>query len=100
MAEKTYNLKKLHKELEDAGIPIHGCAADGRIDFKDEATKEQKTQAQVILDAHVPTWYVEERIKEYPAISEQLDMLYWDQVNGTTIWKDKIASIKAKYPKE
>ena len=26
-------------------------------------------------------------------------MQYWDAVNGTTTWKDKIASIKAKYPK-
>ena len=26
-------------------------------------------------------------------------MQYWDAVNGTTTWKDKIAEIKAKYPK-
>jgi hypothetical protein len=39
------------------------------------------------------------RRSEYPELTEQLDMMYWDQVNGTTVWKDTIESIKAKYPK-
>lgn len=43
--------------------------------------------------------YAEKRIAEYPAIVEQLDMIYWDGVNGTTNWQDKIAEIKLKYPK-
>ena len=43
--------------------------------------------------------YDEKRRKEYPPFSDQLDMLYWDTVNGTTKWKDKIAEIKTKYPK-
>ena len=33
-------------------------------------------------------------------IKNQLDMIYKDQVNGTTTWKDKITEIKNKYPKE
>lgn len=44
--------------------------------------------------------YAEKRRDEYPQIADQLDMLYWDKVNGTTIWQDTIAAIKAKYPKE
>ena len=39
------------------------------------------------------------RAMAYPDIKDQLDMLYWDKVNGTTIWQDKIAEVKAKYPK-
>tara|TARA_Y100000004_G_C8875066_1_gene395008 strand:+ start:683 stop:931 length:249 start_codon:yes stop_codon:yes gene_type:complete len=35
----------------------------------------------------------------YPSIQEQLDMQYWDQVNGTTTWKDAIAKVKSDYPK-
>ena len=35
----------------------------------------------------------------YLPIQQQLDMQYWDSVNGTTIWKDHIAAVKAKYPK-
>jgi len=26
-------------------------------------------------------------------------MLYWDQVNGTTVWMDTIATIKQEFPK-
>ena len=40
----------------------------------------------------------ETRKKLYPSIQEQLDMQYWDNVNGTTIWKDKIAEIKTANP--
>ena len=35
----------------------------------------------------------------YLPMSQQLDMQYWDSVNGTTTWKDHIAAVKAKYPK-
>lgn len=35
----------------------------------------------------------------YPSIQEQLDMQYWDSVNGTTTWKDAIAKVKTDNPK-
>jgi hypothetical protein len=35
----------------------------------------------------------------YGSINEQLDMLYWDHVNGTSNWADHIAAVKAAYPK-
>jgi hypothetical protein len=41
----------------------------------------------------------ENRAVAYAQIGEQLDMQYWDQVNGTTTWKDHVASVKAQYPK-
>lgn len=44
--------------------------------------------------------YSEKRALEYPSIQDQLDMLYWDKVNGTNNWQETIADIKAKYPKE
>jgi len=43
--------------------------------------------------------YKQLRSNEYPRIEEQLDMLYWDKVNGTNNWHDTIAEIKTKYPK-
>jgi uncharacterized small protein (DUF1192 family) len=43
--------------------------------------------------------YQRDRAKEYPTLQEQLDMQYWDSVNGTTVWQDTIEAIKAKYPK-
>lgn len=43
--------------------------------------------------------YVNLRLSEYPDQAEQLDLIYWDQVNGTSLWADKIQEIKDKYPK-
>ena len=43
--------------------------------------------------------YKQQRLTEYPSLADQQDMQYWDAVNGTTTWKDKINEIKAKYPK-
>lgn len=40
------------------------------------------------------------RVAEYPSINEQLDMLYWDKINGTNNWEELITNIKTKYPKE
>jgi hypothetical protein len=39
------------------------------------------------------------RAAEYPTIQQQMDMQYWDSVNGTTTWQDAINAVKAKYPK-
>lgn len=44
--------------------------------------------------------YIEKRVAEYPNIGDQLDMIYWDKINNTNRWQEKIAEIKAKYPKE
>jgi len=39
------------------------------------------------------------RANSYPSIQEQLDMQYWDNVNGTTTWKDSLTKIKTDNPK-
>jgi len=43
--------------------------------------------------------YQRDRAKAYPSIEEQMDMQYWDKVNGTNNWETKIAEIKAQFPK-
>ena len=43
--------------------------------------------------------YQRDRATAYPTIQEQLDMQYWDNVNGTTNWEDTIAKVKADNPK-
>ena len=40
-----------------------------------------------------------QRDRVYPSIQDQLDMQYWDKVNGTTTWKDSITQIKTDNPK-
>jgi hypothetical protein len=44
--------------------------------------------------------YQRDRAVAYPSIQEQLDMQYWDKINGTNNWQDAINAVKAKYPKE
>ena len=43
--------------------------------------------------------YHRDRAISYPSIQDQLDMQYWDSVNGTTTWKDAIAKVKTDIPK-
>ena len=39
------------------------------------------------------------RQSAYATIQDQLDMQYWDGVNGTTTWADHIAQVKSDNPK-
>ncbi len=45
------------------------------------------------------TQYITDRANAHIPITEQLDMQYWDMVNGTMNWKDYVDNIKATYPK-
>jgi len=44
--------------------------------------------------------YQKDRATAYPTIQDQLDMQYWDNINGTTTWEDAIAKVKADNPKD
>lgn len=44
--------------------------------------------------------YQESRSLKYPPFQEQLDMIYWDNVNGTDLWLQTISAIKSEFPKE
>ncbi len=48
---------------------------------------------------HNATQYQRDRAEAYAPIADQLDMQYWDSVNGTTTWADHIAAVKAAHPK-
>tara|TARA_R110000824_G_scaffold142706_1_gene309953 strand:- start:300 stop:605 length:306 start_codon:yes stop_codon:yes gene_type:complete len=43
--------------------------------------------------------YARNRASAYDSVGNQLDQQYWDQVNGTTTWKDAVAKVKADNPK-
>ena len=61
-------------------------------------TKEQILAKQTELQADYDAkQYQRDRV--YPSIGEQLDMQYWDSVNGTTTWKDAVAKVKSDNPK-
>ena len=42
---------------------------------------------------------IEARVLAYGSTGSQLDMQYWDGVNGTTTWADHIAQVKSDNPK-
>ena len=72
--------------------------------IRDWNSKKSQPTEKEISDAHV-IWEAEydanqyQRDRQYPSIGDQLDMQYWDQIDGTTTWKDAIAKVKVDYPK-
>jgi hypothetical protein len=84
----------------DAKVTIK---ADGEIVWHEGTTpipvadiEAKMTELQAEYDANQ---YQRERATAYPSIQEQLDMQYWDKVNGTTNWVDAIAKVKSDIPK-
>lgn len=71
-----------------------------RVELSDEEINSLQEQQSKDLATKEANAWLEGRINEYPSIQDQLDMQYWDNVNNTTIWKDTIEAIKAKYPKQ
>ena len=71
--------------------------ADGLTLPTEEAIQSKLTELKAEYDAQE---YARTRATEYPALADQLDMQYHDQLNGTTTWQDAIAKVKADNPKE
>tara|TARA_R100000234_G_C4952530_1_gene158006 strand:- start:257 stop:559 length:303 start_codon:yes stop_codon:yes gene_type:complete len=98
MATKEELQAQADAEIE-AAKPINK-SVDGVVsEFSDE------DYAQAKVDLGNSKWnnqqfgYIEARQLAYPSIGDQLDMQYWDAVNGTTTWKDAIAKVKSDNPK-
>ena len=43
--------------------------------------------------------YARARAEAYAPIADQLDMQYWDSVNGSRTWLDHVESVKDAHPK-
>jgi hypothetical protein len=54
---------------------------------------------QELIAEYNSNQYQRDRAKAYPSIQEQLDMQYWDKINGTDTWEQAINAVKAQYPK-
>ena len=61
----------------------------------EQAIEDRKNS---ILDEY-NNGYKRARQEAYASVQDQLDMQYWDGVNGTTTWADHIAQVKADNPK-
>jgi len=63
--------------------------------------EEMDDKTYVIVENPKPPepTYADKRLAEYPAINDQLDMIYHDRVDGTDTWVQAVKQIKEKYPK-
>ena len=86
------------QEIEDAK-PLYKQVNKERIEFSEADYDQAK------IDLGNSKWqeqqygYIQARQEAYGSIADQLDMQYWDSVNGTTTWADHIAQVKADNPK-
>lgn len=93
---------------DDAVIAVHEIYQDIR--GKYPGCEIVSYEGDVTFDLNAPTpdprtnqekkrAYRDRRRLEYPIIADQLDMIYRDAVDGTTIWRDAITAVRVKYPK-
>ena len=83
---------------------VSGADENGSAIFSDTQTFtwEQVSAKQIELQADYDAkQYQRDREVEYnkKSAGEQFDMMYHDEVDGTTTWKDWVAGIKSAHPK-
>ena len=67
------------------------------VSFEESVILDEYSKVKLEFEAKE---YQRQRQSAYPSLQEQLDMQYWDSINGTTTWQDAINAVKFKYPKE
>ena len=92
------NLHKAIRAIHNSVVSINGNTQETIV-----ATDKDGNEVSINWSS-VNAWidtdtYKYNREQEYPSIQEQLDMQYWDKVNGTTNWEDAIAKVKLDNPK-
>ena len=80
--------------------PMYMQMANGDLVEYTDSQYNQRIQdeKELLLDEY-NNGYKTARQEQYLPIADQLDMQYWDSVNGTTTWKDHIAQVKSDNPK-
>ena len=81
---------------------ISGADENGSAIYKDtqDFTWSQVSAKKAELQtAYDNKQYQRDRAKAYPSLQDQMDMMYWDNVNNTTTWKDAIAKVKSDHGK-
>ena len=62
-------------------------------------TSELEAEDARLKADYINKKYQRDRKVEYPSISDQLDMQYWDKKNGTTTWVEAVDKVKSDNPK-
>lgn len=98
-ADGSFEKYVLVKELPSIGSIVGLIEVEGDFDLSWAGKENCVFYKDGIITFETSANYALERLKAYPTIQQQLDMQYWDSVNGTTTWADAIAAVKAQYPK-
>jgi hypothetical protein len=84
----------------EAILKLHPNVVTIRGDVAYDVNEQEVTYDEVAVQAEIQKWaYIEQRKQAYEPIEEQLDMLYWDKINGTNNWETMITTVKNLYPK-
>lgn len=77
-------------ELDEPTLVARGAAV-----AEQRQAEEAKRQAEV----EAALTYADRRRQAYAPLAQQLDMQYWDHVNGSMNWLNHVAEVKARFPK-
>jgi len=83
----------------EAAKPLYKQVNNERLEFTDDDYDQAITDLANSKYDQQENGYKTARQEAYGSIADQLDMQYWDNVNGTTTWKDHIAQVKSDNPK-
>jgi len=86
------------QEIEDAK-PMYAQVNNERREFTDAEYDQAVTDLANSKYDKQENGYKRARQEAYLPLAEQLDMQYWDGVNGTTLWADHIEQVKTDNPK-
>ena len=86
------------QEIEDAK-PMYKQVNNERLEFTDADYDQAIVDLANSKFDQQENGYKTARQEAYGSIQNQLDMQYWDGVNGTTTWADHVAQVKADNPK-
>ena len=91
-------LDQATQEIEVAK-PLYKQVNNERLEFTDSDYEQAIEDRKNSLLHEYNFGYIQARQEAYGSIAEQLDMMYWDNVNGTSTWQDHIAQVKSDNPK-
>lgn len=83
----------------EAAKPLYKQVNNERLEFTDDDYDQAITDLANSKWNHQQFGYIQARQEAYGSVQDQLDMQYWDSVNGTTTWADHIAKVKSDNPK-
>ena len=83
----------------EAAKPMYKQVNNERLEFNDDDYAQAITDLANSKFNEQQFGYIEARQEAYGSWQQQMDMQYWDSVNGTTTWADHIAQVKSDNPK-